>query len=235
MMDLNRANVSATPINTAINDLIEAAAMPEANTRQYLGASSIGSECLRKIQFDWMVDAQHSQRTLDIFHRGDVFEARSREVLTGVGFRFAPDATLGFEALGGLFRGHADGIIYAGPALLGLAFPCVWEHKCLGSRGWKEIERDGLEKARPQYAAQVWLYQAYLDHTNPALVTITNADTCERLHLAFPFNAERAQAWSDRAVSVIEATRAGELLPRGFKDPEDWHCRMCGHRERCWK
>jgi hypothetical protein len=234
-IDFNRAHVSATPINTAINDLIETAAMPEVNTRQYLGASSIGSECLRRIQFDWMVDGVHSQRMLDIFHRGDVFEARSREVLTGIGFRFAPDATLGFEALGGLFRGHADGIIDAGPNLPGLVFPCVWEHKCLGSRGWKEIERDGLEKARPQYAAQVWLYQAYLDHMNPALVTITNADTCERLHLAFPFNAERAQAWSDRAVSVIEATRAGELLPRGFKDSEDWHCRMCGHRERCWK
>jgi hypothetical protein len=53
--------------------------------------------------------------------------------------------------------------------------------------------------------------------------------------LTFPFDAERAQAWSDRAVTVIEATRAGELLPRGFKNPEDWHCRFCGHRERCWK
>jgi hypothetical protein len=175
-MDFNRACVSTAPINTAINDLVEAAAMPEINNRQYLGASSIGSECQRRIQFDWMVDSVHSQRMLDIFYRGDVFEARSREVLTGVGFRFAPDAKLDFEALGGLFRGHADGIIDAGPNLPGLVFPCIWEHKCLGSRGWKDVERDGLEKARPQYAAQVWLYQAYLNVTNPALVTITNAE-----------------------------------------------------------
>ena len=78
----------------------------------------------------------------------------------------------------------------------------------------ERIERDGIAKARPQYAAQVLLYQAYLNVTNPALVTVVNADTCERLHLLVPFNAERAQVWSDRAVTVIEATRAGELLPR---------------------
>jgi len=74
----------------------------------------------------------------------------------------------------------------------------------------------------------------YLDVTNPALFTATNADTCERLHFLVPFNAERAQMWSDRAANIIEATRAGELLPRGFDDPEDWRCRMCAHHSRCW-
>jgi hypothetical protein len=237
-MDFNRAIHSATPINTAINELIEttAAREPEINTRQYLGASSIGSECLRRVQFDWMVDSRHSLRTRDIFHRGHVFERLSRQHLINAGFRFAPDDVLGFNALDGLLRGHADGIIIAGPGLPGayLSLPCVWEHKCLGSKGWKAIERDGLERAYPQYHAQVLLYQAYLDVTNPALFTITIADTCERLHLVVPFNAERAQAWSDRAVSVIEATRAGELLPRFTDDAEDWRCRFCGHGERCW-
>jgi hypothetical protein len=238
-VDFNRTIRSAAPINTAINDLIEAAAArtPETNVRQYLGASSIGSECLRRVQYDWMVDSEHSLRTRDIFHRGHVFEKLSKQHLINAGFRFAPDDVLSFSAVGGLLRGHADGIIIAGPALSGayLPFPCVWEHKCLGTKGWRAIERDGLEKAYPQYHAQVLLYQAYLDVTNPALFTIVNADTCERLHLLVPFNAERAQAWSDRATTIIEATRAGELLPRFTTDPEDWRCRFCGHRERCWR
>jgi len=55
-----------------------------------------------------------------------------------------------------------------------------------------------------------------------------------RLHLLVPFDAERAQAWSDRAVAVIRATQAGKLLPRAYDDPNDWRCRMCSHRERCW-
>jgi hypothetical protein len=74
-----------------------------------------------------------------------------------------------------------------------------------------------------------------LNVTNPALFTVTNADTCELLHFFVPYNAERAQMWSDRAVNIIEATRAGELLPRAYDDPTNWHCRVCPHRERCWR
>jgi hypothetical protein len=37
-----------------------------------------------------------------------------------------------------------------------------------------------------------------------------------------PFDAERAQQLSDRAAFIIEATRAGELLPRAYDAPQDW-------------
>ncbi len=50
-------------------------------------------------------------------------------------------------------------------------------------------------------------YQAYLNVSkHPALFTVLNADTCERLHFLVPFDSARAQAASDRAVTVIEAT-----------------------------
>jgi hypothetical protein len=183
-----------------------------------------------------MCDPAHPARTRDIFARGRFFEQLSREHLVRTGFEFAADDQLSFSAAGGLFRGHADGIITAAPAALNIGCPAIWEHKALGRKGWTAIERDGLEKAYPAYAAQVWIYQAYLAVTkHPALFTAVNADTCERLHLLLPFNAEQAQAWSDRAVVVIEATRAGELLPRVTKDPDDWRCLLCGHRKRCWQ
>jgi hypothetical protein len=38
---------------------------------------------------------------------------------------------------------------------------------------------------------------------------------------------------SDRAVRIIEATRAGELLPRIAEHP-NWHCKACQWRARCW-
>jgi hypothetical protein len=235
VLNFNRTNISATPLSVAINSLIEAAEPRESNTRQYLGASAIGSECLRRVQYDWMVDPIHPSRIKDIFARGHFFEEVSRQHLIRIGFRFAPPERLHFEAVGGLFRGHADGILIAGPDLPGVGYPCLWEHKALGRMGWTAIERDGLEKAYPQYAAQVWIYQAYLDVAeHPALFIIVNADTCERLSLLLHFDAERAQAWSDRAVTVVEATRAGELLPRLTDDANDWRCKMCGHRERCW-
>ena len=235
MLDFNRANLSETSISIVLNALIEAAEPPEGNTRHYLGASSIGSECLRKIQYDWWVDPAHLSRTRDIFRRGHLIEELSRQHLIRAGFKLAPAERLGFSVAGGLFRGHADGILLAGPELPGVGFPCLWEHKGLGDKTWRKLERDGVEKAYPHYAAQVFLYMAYLnvaDH--PAIFTATNANTMERLHLLLAFDAAAAQAWSDRAVTIVKATQAGELLPRAYDDSKDWRCRMCAHTARCW-
>jgi hypothetical protein len=235
MLDFNRANLSEAPITIAINALIEATEPPEENSRHYLGASAIGAECLRKIQYDWQVDPAHVSRIRDIFRRGHLLEELSRQHLIRAGFEFAPAERLSFSAVGGLFRGHCDGIIVAGPEFPGVGYPCLWEHKCLGDKGWRALDRDGLEKTYPQYAAQVGIYQAYLDLTGQrAIFTALNANTMDRLHVLVPFDASRAQAWSDRAITVIEATRAGELLPRAYDDPKDWRCRMCGHAARCW-
>jgi hypothetical protein len=236
VLDFNRANLGEKPISIALNDLIERATPIEENRRQYLGASAIGSECLRKVQFDWQCDPTHPARLRDIFARGHFFEELSRQHLIRAGFKFAGSNRLAFAAVDGLFRGHADGVLLDGPTNLpGVGFPCLWEHKAVGTKTWRVLERDGLEKAFPHYHAQVLIYQAYLnvaDH--PALFTCLNADDCQRLHLLVPFDAEKAQHWSDRAVTVLSATRAGDLLPRGFDDPTEWRCKMCGHRERCW-
>jgi hypothetical protein len=235
VIDFNRANLSEQPISVAIDALIEQAELPEENTRQYLGASSIGSECLRKIQYDWWVDPVHLSRTRDIFRRGLLVEELTRQHFIRAGFKFAPRERVDFQTADGLFRGHADGVVVDGPDLPSVGYPCVWEHKCLGAKGWRALERDGLLKAYPQYTAQVWIYQAYLDVAeHPAIFSAVNADTMQRLHLLVPFDAEQAQAWSDRAVAVIRATAADQLLPRGYDDPTDWRCRMCSHRERCW-
>jgi hypothetical protein len=235
VLDFSCTDLSALPISVKINELIEAAEPPGENYRQYLGASAIGSECLRRIQYDWMCDAQFPARMCDIFDRGHWGEDRSRQHMIAAGFQFAPKERLEFTAVDGLFRGHADGKLIAGPEIPALRYPCIWEHKCLKAKGWRAIERDGLTGLYAPYAGQVAVYQAYLDCTNDALFTVLNADTCERLHFLVPFNDALAQAMSERAVSVIEATKAGELLPRITEKPDDWRCRVCGHRERCWQ
>ena len=238
MLNFNRENLSGHPLNAAINDLIGRSEPPAKNVRQYLGASAIGSECLREVQYNWMCDPVHPVRTLDIFERGHFFEALTRQRFLRAGFKFeASDDRLGFEAVGGLFRGHSDGILIDGPpALIEIKYPAIWECKCLNAKGWRAVERDGLVGLYQVYASQISIYQSYLNVTeNPALVTIVNADTCERLNFLVPFDAAVAQMASDRAVVVIEATRAGELLPRVTEDPNDWRCKMCTHRERCWR
>ena len=98
MLDFNRANISETPLSLAINALIEAAEPPEQSNRKYLGASAVGSECLRRVQYDWLCDPQHPTRTRDIFARGHYFEEVSRQHLIRAGFDFAPAERLSFAA-----------------------------------------------------------------------------------------------------------------------------------------
>jgi hypothetical protein len=55
MFNLNRANLSLEPINTAINSTLERIAAPamERPREQYLRTSILGHDCLRRVQFDW--------------------------------------------------------------------------------------------------------------------------------------------------------------------------------------
>ena len=90
---------------------------------------------------------------------------------------FADKDRLEFEALDGWLRGHADGIFLSGPEIPGVRYPCLWEHKAINAKGWRSLEREGLAKHYPQYAAQVALYQIFLGvDENPAIFTATSAD-----------------------------------------------------------
>src|SRR6516162_6912809 len=235
VLNFNRANLSERPVSILINQLIEQSEPPSENFRQYLGASAMGAECLRRIQYGWMCDARLPARTRDIFDRGHWGEELSRQHMIKAGFAFAPPGQLAFIVADELFRGHADGILITGPEIPALRYPCIWEHKCLKADGWKAIGRDGLTGLYASYADQVAIYQAYLDVPNAALFTVLNADDCQRLHFLVPFDAASAQRASDRAVAIIQATRAGELLDRITTNPEDWRCKVCSHKERCWR
>ena len=47
-------------------------------------------------------------------------------------------------------------------------------------------------------------------------------------------DAELAQRMSDRAVRLLRATDAGELLPRVAATRDFLDCRFCPWAERCW-
>jgi hypothetical protein len=140
----------------------------------------------------------------------------------------------GFSAADGRLQGHVDGVIVDGPE--GFAYPALWENKCLGNKSWRDLEKKQLAVAKPVYAAQVALYQAYLElYAHPALFTALNADTMEIYTEFVPFDASLAQRMSDRAVKIIAASEAEELLPRSFNDPTHFECRMCAWQDRCWR
>ncbi|MCG9076337.1 PD-(D/E)XK nuclease family protein [Laribacter hongkongensis] len=242
MMDFN-SSASLSGRVTALVDLGMRMARSLQGTRQYLGASRLGAACERALQYEYAqapVDPgrETEGRMLRIFERGHVIEDCMVTWLRGAGFdlrtRKADGEQFGFSALDGRLQGHVDGVIVGGPE--GFGYPALWENKCLGARAFRELEKSRLAVAKPIYAAQVALYQAYLElHEHPALFTAVNADTMELYAELVPFDVELAQRMSDRALKVISATGAGELLPRSFSEPTHFECRMCPWQDRCWR
>lgn len=147
----------------------------------------------------------------------------------------------GFSVCDGLIQGHVDGIVMAAPADLGWSFPMLWECKTMNAQNWRDCVKRGVSVAKPVYAAQMAIYQAYMESTvegishNPALFTAINKDTQELWFELVPFDAVLAQRASDRAVKIITATEHGELLPRSFSDSTHIGCKFCSWQDRCWR
>ena len=54
-------------------------------------------------------------------------------------------------------------------------------------------------------------------------------------HELVPFDADLAQRMSDRGVRILQATDAGELLPRIATSSDFFECRFCPWAKRCWE
>jgi hypothetical protein len=261
MIDLNHGSgcqyeaPSRPPgIAVAVNAAIDAAlsARDRAQSpRRYVSTSGLGRECLRQIQYDYLgvpkdEGREFEPKTLRIFEAGHRAEDIVAAWLRAAGFDLrtqrADGRQFGFSALDGRFRGHIDGCLVSGPVTM--ALPALWENKAVGAVVWKELVKRGVVLARPIYAAQIALYQAYLDLPNPTLFTALNRDTFELHCELVPFDAALAQRASDRAVEIVRASETEELLPRAAADRSsaicrggwaggEWHA-PCAWQERCW-
>lgn len=239
-------DVRAVPIGERINDLVDAAliatrvAQPR---RDYLGASMLGNACIRRVQYEYAgapkdPGADFNGKTLRIFEAGHQFEALSIKWLRAAGFDLRtekPDGgQFGFSVAKGRIKGHIDGVIVGGPSFL--AYPMLWEHKALNAKNWQDVVKRGLAISKPLYAAQLALYQGYMPELaqNPALFTVLNKDTEELYHERMPFDCALAQSVSDKAVTILRATDAGELLPRMAANADYYECKFCPYAARCW-
>ena len=243
-------------ITELINARVDAALEAERETtppRTYLGASRLGDACERALQFEFTAapkdkGADFSGQTLRIFAIGHQLEELAIRWLRAAGIDLYTHkgnrhdgAQFGFAVAGGRIRGHVDGIVAAGPEGLGLAVPALWECKTMNAKNWRACVKDGVTASKPIYAAQIAIYQAYMEPSvpaisaNPALFTAINKDTAELHHELVPFDGDLAQRMSDRAVRVLQATDAGELLPRIAANRDFYECRFCSWAERCWE
>jgi len=210
--------------------------------RDYLGASRMGIACGRALQYEFMhaaKDEDFSGRTLRIFEMGHAIEEMTREWLRQVGFSIVTTRNgqpLGFSAAEGRIKGHVDGVILDAPPELTMTFPALWECKSMNAKSWHETAEKGVRLSKPEYAAQIAVYQAYMPDLaqNPALFTAVNKDTAELYHERVEFDAALAQEVSDRAVEILKDTAAGQMFPRVTQDMSSFFCRFCSFFKTCW-
>ena len=252
MLDYNHSANFAEGINALIDDTLTAENAAQA-PREYLGASRLGVPCERALQYEYSQapkddGAEFDGKTLRVFAAGHVFEDLAAGWLRAAGFDLyttrgdRPDGEpFGFSVAGGRIRGHVDGIINAGPEGLLPGCPALWECKSLNAKSWKDTAKRGVAVSKPIYAAQIAIYQAYMEAAvpgiseNPALFTAVNKDTAELQHELVPFDGALAQTASDKGVRIIKATEASELLPRIAQSADFYECRFCAWANRCWK
>ena len=160
-LDLNRAILSAKPLNQQINELIESGR----------AADSEHSAISRRERYRFGMSAKNS---VQLVLRSEISGADARYLcprafLRGV-IAQPPDQSrvqVRIQGPSGV-QGRRRTIPRScrrdpggGAASTdGLIFPAIWEHKALGAKGWRAIERDGLVGLYQVYAAQVALYQS---------------------------------------------------------------------------
>ena len=106
-------------------DIAIVAGEKKRTRRKYIGASSIGDEFQRKIQYRYLnypvdPDKEFTARTLRIFQFGHEIEDYTAKWLKDAGFDLRTEKKdgkqFGFSIANDEVKGHIDGVICAGPA-----------------------------------------------------------------------------------------------------------------------
>ncbi len=245
-----------------LNDIVDSKILEQYNTqekRSYLGASSIGDECIRKVQLQYMQkDQKVSAKQIRTFDIGHCLEDLIIQWLKIAGFQLKTrdknGEQFGFSVAGGRFAGHVDGIILSfpeefasaaettgqGSALFASAAEVtaqgssLLEIKTMNHKSWNDTQKRGVLVSKPVYYSQVQLYMAYMN-LDRCLFVALDKDTSNLYFEIIPFDPGMAQKYSDRAVQIIKATENNELLPCVSGDSSFFLCKMCGFRDHCWK
>lgn len=206
----------------------------DTENRTHLGASLIGRKCARALfyTFRWCGTSRHRGRLLRLFERGQREEAVFVANLRAAGVKVHDvDPRTGEQFRFSDVGGHMGGSMDA--AALGLLeAPKTWhvcEFKTHNAKSYAALVKDGVEKAKPEHAAQMQLYMHWSRMTR-AFYLAVNKDTddlySERLHA----NSEVANQLIDKAARVITAAEP----PARLSERPDWfECRWCEHHAGC--
>lgn len=227
------------PTLDAVDRAIEAA--QDVRPREYLGMSSIGDSCLRKLWygFRWASPIKFSADVLKRFHdghRGEDLQAERLRMVEGLELHThdSDGKQFGFTDFGGHFAGHMDGAI-AGLLQAPKTWH-VWEHKQVDEKSQAQLdqlkiknEKAALSEWKPTYYAQAVLYMSYSGMSRHYL-TVATPGGRRTIGVRTNEDPKAAIQLKQKALAVIKSKTCPEKLS---ESPAWFECKWCDKAELC--
>lgn len=198
-----------------------------------IGASSIGDECLRAIWLSWRgyATSEFDGRMYRLFRTGHLQEDRIIEDLRRAGYEVWSHQEDGnqytYNDETGHFVAKLDGVIRGVPGAEKTAHNL--EIKTHSLKSFTELEKKGVEKAKPVHFYQMQAGMAYSGLTRALYVAVCKDN--ERYYVERVKPDE--QVIRNIKEKVVKLVRA-ELIPSGIsEDGGAFSCRWCDMRAVC--
>lgn len=222
------------PTDTTIARIYKAwEAKQSQHHRTHLGASRIGRECERELwyEFRWAKKPSFSGRMLRLFARGQSEEAVIVSDLRMAGIQVHDHDDNGkqfqFTDYAGHFAGSMDGC--------GKGFveaPEAWhvlEFKTHNDKSFALLEREGVQKAKPEHYAQMQTYMGWSGMRRAAYFAI-NKNTDDIYMERIQYDDTEFERIRAKAKSIIFSEVPP---PRINESPSFYKCKMCAMASVC--
>jgi hypothetical protein len=207
---------------------------PEEGFRSHLGASLLGGKCARALWygFRWYTKAKFGGRTLRLFNRGHLEEARFIAMLLTIGCTvYQQDANgnqFRISELGGHLGGSGDGVAIGVPDVPA-GQPCLLEFKTHGDTSFKKLKKEGMRSAKFEHYVQMNAYMRKMG-IPVGLYMAVNKNDDELYAEIVPMESALADEMLDRGRKVIMMREA----PAKLNNSPGWFdCQWCDHKPVC--
>lgn len=211
---------------------VDEASKRELKKRDYVGASILGEECMRKIWYIYhMPKPVEDPRVQRIFDMGNLIEDYLVSLLEKTGAKVwtkNPETGEQFGFTEGNVGGHCDGVIQGIPES---SKPHLLEFKSANAKGFKEFVDKGCKGKSMTYWVQVQVYM-YKLNLNDCLFIVMNKDNQELYFERIKKEKGVGKMYIDRGNMVAEMESEPE---RKYMNPSFWKCKFCNWRVECWK
>jgi hypothetical protein len=197
------------------------------DVRDYIGASSIGSDCLRQIWYKYKGVSEEAvpAKTRRTWAIGKRLEGLVIEWLMDCGVLIDLDPQTYRARNVPIFQGHFDGIIFLGK------LKAILEVKTAKDASFKIFVKKGLKVWNPQYYAQVQSYMG-MSGINSTYILVLNKDNSDLSDELVTFDAEFYEKLEQKAQMISNAVVEP---PRVHGSPLWYQCKMCNFNKVCHK